>query len=92
MDSVVVKLENISKKFNDEYVIKNLSLDIYEGEFLTLLGPSGCGKTTILRMISGLEDVTSGKIYLDGNDVTEIEPSKRELNTIFQNFALFLVK
>ena len=89
MDNVIVKLDKISKKFNGKYVIKNLSLDIYEGEFLTLLGPSGCGKTTILRMISGLEHVTEGKIYLDDVDVTDVDPTKREVNTIFQNFALF---
>ena len=89
MNNVIVKLDNISKKYNDKFVIKNLSLDIYEGEFLTLLGPSGCGKTTILRMISGLEHVTDGKIYLADVDVTDIDPTKREVNTIFQNFALF---
>ena len=89
MEKVLIKLEKISKKFNDEYVIKNLSLDIYEGEFLTLLGPSGCGKTTILRMISGLENVTSGKVYLDGVDITDMSATKRAVNTIFQNFALF---
>ena len=89
MSNVIVKLDNISKKYNDKFVIKNLSLDIYEGEFLTLLGPSGCGKTTILRMISGLEHVTDGKIYIDNIDVTDIDPTKREVNTIFQNFALF---
>lgn len=89
MDKILVRLDNISKKFNDKFIIKNLSLDIYEGEFLTLLGPSGCGKTTILRMISGLEHVTSGKIYIDNVDVTEVDPTKREVNTIFQNFALF---
>ncbi|MBQ6495423.1 MAG: ABC transporter ATP-binding protein [Bacilli bacterium] len=89
MNKVLVRLENISKKYNDKYVIKNLSLDVYEGEFLTLLGSSGCGKTTILRMISGLEHVTEGKIYIDDVDVTEVDPTKREVNTIFQNFALF---
>ena len=89
MNKVLVRLENISKKNNDKYVIKNLSLDVYEGEFLTLLGSSGCGKTTILRMISGLEHVTEGKIYIDDVDVTEVDPTKREVNTIFQNFALF---
>ena len=86
---VLVKLENVSKKFNKKYIIKNLSLDIYEGEFLTLLGASGCGKTTFLRMISGLEQVTEGKVYIDGVDVTNLDPTKREVNTIFQNFALF---
>ena len=86
---VLVKLDNISKKFNKKYIIKNLNLDIYEGEFLTLLGPSGCGKTTVLRMISGLEQVTEGKVYIDDIDVTNLDPTKREVNTIFQNFALF---
>lgn len=86
---VVVKLDKIVKIFNGKAVIKNLSLDVYEGEFLTLLGPSGCGKTTILRMISGLEHVSSGKVFIDGVDVTDIDPTKREVNTIFQNFALF---
>lgn len=88
-DNVIVKLDNVSKKFNDSYVIKDVSLDIYEGEFITLLGPSGCGKTTILRMISGLERVSSGKVFIDNKDVTDTDPTKREVNTIFQNFALF---
>ena len=86
----IVRLENVSKSYEKgKYVIKDLSLDVYEGEFLTLLGSSGCGKTTILRMISGLEHVTDGKVYIDDNDVTEVDPTKREVNTIFQNFALF---
>ena len=86
---VIVKLENFSKNYGEKTVIKNLDLEIYEGEFLTLLGSSGCGKTTILRSISGLDYPTSGKIYLDGVDVTDLEPQKREVNTIFQNYALF---
>ena len=86
----IVKLEKVSKSFEKgKYVIKNLSMDVYEGEFLTLLGSSGCGKTTILRMISGLEHVTEGKVYIDNIDVTEVDPTEREVNTIFQNFALF---
>lgn len=86
----IVKLDHISKCFDQKkYIIKDLSLSIYEGEFLTLLGSSGCGKTTILRMISGLEEVTEGRIYIDGKDVTDMDPTKREVNTIFQNFALF---
>ena len=89
MSNILVKLDKVSKKYNDKYIIKDLSLDVYEGEFLTLLRASGCGKTTILRMISGLEAVTSGRVYIDGIDVTDIDPTKRKVNTIFQNFALF---
>lgn len=87
--NVLVRLENIEKTFGEKTIIKNLSLDIFEGEFLTLLGPSGCGKTTVLRMISGLESVTEGKVFLEGKDVTLTPASKRDVNTIFQNFALF---
>ncbi len=89
MDNVIVRLEGVSKKFDDKYIIKNISLDIKEGEFITLLGPSGCGKTTILRMISGLEKVTEGDVYIEGERVTDIDPTDRPVNTIFQNFALF---
>ncbi|MBQ8681609.1 MAG: ABC transporter ATP-binding protein [Bacilli bacterium] len=86
----IVRLENISKCYvKDKYVIRDCSLSVYEGEFLTILGPSGCGKTTVLRMISGLEMVSGGKVFLDGEDVTEIDAVKRPVNTIFQNFALF---
>ena len=88
-DNVLIKLEHISKAFDGKYIIKDLSLDIYDGEFLTLLGPSGCGKTTVLRMISGLEAVTEGKVYLEGEDITDVSPTNRAVNTIFQNFALF---
>ena len=89
MKNVIVKLENISKNFGDKTIIKEISLDIYEGEFITFLGPSGCGKTTVLRIISGLENATSGKVYIEGEDVTNEIPAKRKVNTIFQNFALF---
>lgn len=89
MKKVMVKLDNVKKDYEGKKIIKGISLDIYEGEFLTLLGPSGCGKTTLLRTISGLEKVSSGKIYIDGEDVTDVIPRKREVNTIFQNFALF---
>lgn len=86
----IVKLENVSKSYEkNKYIIKNLTLSIYEKEFVTLLGSSGCGKTTILRLISGLENVTNGKVFIDNIDVTNIIPAKREVNTIFQNFALF---
>ena len=86
---VLVRLEDVNKSFGDKSIIKNLDLDIFEGEFLTLLGPSGCGKTITLRMIAGLESVTSGRVILDGIDVTSVPASKRAINTIFQNFALF---
>lgn len=89
MEKVIVKLDNIVKKFGNKTIVKNVDLEVYEGEFLTLLGPSGCGKTTILRLISGLETVTSGKVFIDGVDVTSYPASKRQVNTIFQNFALF---
>lgn len=89
MGKVIVKLENISKNYGKKEVVKNFNLEVMEGEFLTLLGSSGCGKTTILRMISGLEEVSSGKVYIYDEDVTNLEAMKRQVNTIFQNYALF---
>ena len=86
---VLVSLKDVEKSFGKKKIIKDLSLDIYDGEFLTLLGPSGCGKTTVLRMISGLETVSSGEVWIDGKDVTDVPAASREVNTIFQNFALF---
>lgn len=89
MKKVIVKLEGFGKNYGKKEVIKNIDLEVYEGEFLTLLGSSGCGKTTILRSISGLDIPTFGKIYIDGEDVTNLDPTKRQVNTIFQNYALF---
>lgn len=89
MKKVIVKLDDVKKFYGDKVIIPKLDLDVYEGEFLTLLGPSGCGKTTTLRMISGMENVSSGHIYLDGEDVTNVDATKREVNTVFQNYALF---
>lgn len=86
---VMIKLENVVKFYDDNQVVKNLNLDIYEGEFLTLLGPSGCGKTTTLRMIAGFEKVTEGKIYLEDEDVVNKAPYARNVNTVFQSYALF---
>lgn len=86
---IVVKLDNITKSFEDGEILKPINLDVYEGEFLTFLGPSGCGKTTTLRIIAGFETPTSGKVFLDGQDVTELPPYKRNVNTVFQNYALF---
>ena len=88
--NVFVQLLNICKSFDqDEAVIKNLDLDIRQGEFLTLLGPSGCGKTTTLRMIAGLELPTSGEIVIEGEKITQKPPYLRCVNTVFQNYALF---
>ena len=89
MKKIIVKLENFQKSFGTKKIIDNINLDIYEKEFVTILGSSGCGKTTILRMIAGLDIPTSGKVYLDSIDVTALDPTKREVNTIFQNYALF---
>lgn len=89
MKKVIVKLEGFGKNYGKKEVIKDIDLEVYEGEFLTLLGSSGCGKTTILRSISGLDIPTFGKIYIDGEDVTNLEPQLRKVNTIFQNYALF---
>ena len=71
MKKVIVKLENFTKKYGEKEIIKNINLEVYEGEFITLLGSSGCGKTTILRSISGMDRPTSGRVYLDGIDVTD---------------------
>lgn len=89
MTKPILKLEKIYKSFGDTKVLKGIDLDCYEGEFITLLGPSGCGKTTTLRIISGLETPDSGNIYLEDKNVTGLEPNKRDVNTVFQNYALF---
>lgn len=88
-EKVIIRLEHVCKDYGKKAIIKNFSLDIYESEIITFLGPSGCGKTTILRMISGLESVTSGKIFIDGIDMEGIDAKDREVNTIFQSYALF---
>ncbi|MGN0193663.1 MAG: ABC transporter ATP-binding protein [Pseudoramibacter sp.] len=85
----IVSMINVEKWFGGNHVIKNLNLNIMEGEFLTLLGPSGCGKTTTLRMISGFEQPTSGMIRVEGENIEDKEPYERDVNTVFQNYALF---
>src|SRR6187200_2964601 len=84
-----VRLERVTKQFGDVAAVDDLSLDIEEGEFFSMLGPSGCGKTTTLRMIGGFEDPTYGTVYLGGRDVTDLPPYKRDVNTVFQSYALF---
>ena len=88
-ENVIVRLNEVEKEFDGVKVVKKLSLDIKEGEFLTLLGPSGCGKTTTLRMIAGFSEATSGQIMLEGVDVSGLKPNERNVNTVFQNYALF---
>jgi spermidine/putrescine transport system ATP-binding protein len=86
---VDVRLDRVTKEFGETIAVDDLSLDIAEGEFFSLLGPSGCGKTTTLRMIGGFEEPTRGTIYLKGRDVTDLPPYKRDVNTVFQSYALF---
>lgn len=89
MSEPILRLEELCKDYGEGLVLSGLSLDVYAGEFLTLLGPSGCGKTTTLRIIAGLERPTSGRVLIDGTDVTGLPPEKRPVNTVFQNYALF---
>lgn len=84
-----IRLDRVVKTFGDVRAVDELSLEIHEGEFLSLLGPSGCGKTTTLRMLGGFEDPTSGSIYFGTNNVTELPPHRRDVNTVFQSYALF---
>ncbi|MBR2027986.1 MAG: ABC transporter ATP-binding protein [Oscillospiraceae bacterium] len=85
----IIELKNITKAFDGETVLNNISLDIYDNEFLTLLGPSGCGKTTLLRIISGFVQPDDGEIVFMGEDITDVPPHKRNVNTVFQKYALF---
>ena len=87
--SVDVRLEGVTKKFDDVIAVDDLSLEIESGKFYALLGPSGCGKTTTLRMIGGFEEPSSGTIYLGDRTVTGLPPHKRDVNTVFQSYALF---
>jgi ABC-type sugar transport system ATPase subunit len=87
---MAVSLRDLDKRYEDgTTVLKGLSLDIREGEFFTLLGPSGCGKTTLLRLIAGLEELTSGSISINGRDVTRIDPGDRDIAMVFQSYALY---
>ncbi len=88
-DTPAIRLIELTKKFGDTTVVDHLNLDIRKGEFFSLLGPSGCGKTTTLRMIAGFSDATYGRILLAGEDVTSVQPHKRNVNTVFQSYALF---
>jgi spermidine/putrescine transport system ATP-binding protein len=89
MADIDVRLDRVSKRFGDVVAVDDLTLEIQRGDFFSLLGPSGCGKTTTLRMIGGFEDPTQGSIYLRGLDVTGQPPYRRNVNTVFQSYALF---
>jgi spermidine/putrescine transport system ATP-binding protein len=88
-DGELLRLEGIQKSFGQTEVLRGLDLSVGKGEFITLLGPSGCGKTTILRIIAGLETADSGRVFMDGTDVTALAPDLRGVNMVFQNYALF---
>ena len=88
-EKVLIKFRNIVKEFDGTIVLKGINLDIYENEFVTLLGPSGCGKTTTLRIMGGFEEANGGTVLFDGQDISKLPPYKRELNTVFQKYALF---
>src|SRR6266705_6508980 len=85
----LLSIRNIAKHFGENIVLRDISLDIAEGEFLTILGESGSGKTTLLRVIAGFEQATSGELWMGGTRLDELPPYKRPVNTVFQHYALF---
>ena len=85
----LIEFRNIVKSFDGNVVLKGINLDIYENEFVTLLGPSGCGKTTLLRILGGFLDADEGEVIFDGQDISGVPAYKREVNTVFQRYALF---
>jgi spermidine/putrescine transport system ATP-binding protein len=89
LDAVAISLQEVTKRFGDVTAVNDISLDIRDGEFLTLLGPSGCGKTTTMRIIAGFEEPDEGRVLLRGVDILGVPPNKREVNMVFQNYALF---
>lgn len=89
MENTILELKNLNKSFGETHVLRGINLSVGKGEFITLLGSSGCGKTTTLRIIAGLETADSGSVFLEGTDISNYEPNKRNVNTVFQNYALF---
>ena len=87
--SVEIKINNAIKRYGDNTIIGDLSLDVREGEFFTLLGPSGCGKTTLLRMIAGFNSIEGGDFYFNDKRINDIDPAKRNIGMVFQNYADF---
>ena len=86
---ILISLRGVSKAFDGEAILDNISLDIHDKEFVTLLGPSGCGKTTTLRIIGGFETADSGEVFFDGKEISQVPPYRRLVNTVFQKYALF---
>ena len=85
----LIELKNLTKNYGEQQVLRGIDLDIHENEFLTLLGPSGCGKTTTLRIIAGFEEPSGGQVLFNGQEISKLPPYKREVNTVFQKYALF---
>lgn len=85
----LIEIKNLTKEYDGDIVLKGIDLTIHENEFVTLLGPSGCGKTTLLRIIGGFDTPTSGEVEFNGKDLIQIPSYKREINTVFQKYALF---
>ena len=86
---VCIRLKGISKAFDGETILNDIDLEIHDKEFITLLGPSGCGKTTTLRIIGGFETPDSGDVFFDGERINDVPPYERQVNTVFQRYALF---
>ena len=85
----IIDIQNVSKRFGEKTALHGINLFVRKGEFMTILGPSGCGKTTLLRLLAGFETATEGIITISGNDITNLPPYKRNVNTVFQKYALF---
>ena len=88
MAKELIRLEHVSKSYDGNMILDDLNLSIHENSFVTILGPSGCGKTTTLRIIGGFETPDQGRVIFDGQDITNLAPNKRQLNTVFQNDTL----
>ena len=86
----IIDIQNVSKRFGEKVALNDINLFVRKGEFVTILGPSGCGKTTLLRLLAGFETATEGVITIAGNDITNLQPYKRNVNTVFQNTPCFL--
>jgi len=84
-----IRIERLSKSYGASVVLKDLSLEIADGEFVVLVGPSGCGKSTTLKLLAGLDVATSGRVFIDDRDVTDIAPGERDVAMVFQNYALY---